>query len=110
MVEQQEAKHIELQRQLLMSESKEVSPKQSGISIAALPIHHILERPAGQISREIFAEQADALVLRNIAHGRDMRRDEDALVVPQATVRRPLEFTLIDVQRDTAEFVFFQSS
>src|ERR1044071_265446 len=91
-------------------ESKEVSAKQSGISIAALPIHHILERLSGQISREIFAEQADTLVLRNTAHGRDMRRDNDALVVPQPTVRSPLEFTLIDVQRNTAEFAFFQSS
>src|SRR5690242_3020579 len=39
-----------------------------------------------------------------------MRRDEDALVVPQAPVRRTLELTLIDVERDSTEFALFQDS
>src|SRR6478672_11463082 len=73
-------------------------------SITALPVHQVLKRPTGQIFGEIFAEQVDALVLRDITHGRDMRRDEDALVIPQAPVRRALEFALIDVQRNTPEF------
>ena len=41
-------------------------------SITASPVHEVLKRPTGQIFGEIFAEQADALVLRNITHGRDM--------------------------------------
>src|SRR5262249_41040212 len=74
------------------------------VSVALVPIDRVGQRPTLEIGAQIVTEQLDPAMLRNIRTSRNVRRDQDALVVPEPVVRLPLELAVIDIQRNAAQF------
>ena len=78
------------------------------ILVSPLPVNDILEWPAFQIADQVLAKQVHTAVFRYVGCRGNVGRDDDALIVPQARIRRALEFTLIDVESDAAKLAFGQ--
>src|SRR2546425_1333911 len=67
-------------------------------SIAIRPIDDIGQGTPVQIGAQVVAEEVDPPMLTHVTAARDMRGDEDALIVPEATIGFMFELTHIDVQ------------
>src|SRR2546426_400800 len=67
-------------------------------SITICPIDDVGQGPPVQIGAQIVAEQVDPPMLTHVTAARDMRGDEDALIVPEATIGFMFKLTLIDVE------------
>ena len=48
-------------------------------------------------------------MLGDIRHRRNMRRDNDAFVVPQPLIRWAFEFSVVDIQADATKLALGQS-
>src|SRR6266705_3656727 len=67
-------------------------------SITICPIDDVGQGPPVQIGAQIVAEEVDPPMLTHVTAARDMRGDEDALIVPEAAIGFVLKLTLIDVE------------
>src|SRR5439155_10437570 len=67
-------------------------------SITICPIDDVGQGPPVQIGAQIVAEQVDPSMLTHVTAARDMRGDEDALIVPEATIGFMFKLTLIHVE------------
>src|SRR5438128_5124236 len=67
-------------------------------SITIRPIDDIGQGTPVQIGAQVVAEEVDPPMLTHVTAARDMRGDEDALIVPEATIGFMFELTHIDVQ------------
>src|SRR5262245_45375447 len=67
-------------------------------SIARGPVDDVGQRPAVEIGAQVLAEEVDAPMLTHVTAVRDVRGDEDALVVPEATIRFMLELAHVHVE------------
>ncbi len=66
-------------------------------SITICPIDDVGQGPPVQIGAQIVAEEGDPPMLTHVTAARDMRGDEDALIVPEATIGFMFKLTHIDV-------------
>src|SRR5688572_18525301 len=67
-------------------------------SIPLRPVDDVGQGPPVQISAQIVAEEADPPMLRQVSAAGDVRSDENALVVPEATIGFVFELAHIDVE------------
>jgi hypothetical protein len=66
-------------------------------SITICPIDDVGQGPPVQIGALVVAEEVDPPMLTHVTAGRDMGGDEDALIVPEATIGFMVKLTHIDV-------------
>src|SRR3989442_15321559 len=67
-------------------------------SITIRPIDDIGQGTPVQIGAQIVAEEADPPMLTHVTAARDVRGDEDALIVPEATIGFMFKLPHIDVE------------
>ena len=75
-----------------------IDSRKTLLSIPTLPIDHIYQRTTGQISTKILAKQFDAAMVRLICSTGNMGSNQNALVIPETSVRVMLKLTDIDIQ------------
>src|SRR5262245_57423668 len=68
------------------------------LSIAGGPVDDVGQGPSVEIGAQIVAEEVDAPMLTHVTAARDMWGDEDAFVVPEATIGFMFEFPHVDVE------------
>src|SRR4051812_45183225 len=77
-------------------------------SITALPVDHVVQRPAIAISTKVVAENIHAAVLALIATVRDMRGDQYPAIRPEKRHWGALELADVDIQHRTTEMIALQ--
>src|SRR6266705_1558471 len=77
-------------------------------SLSSSPPHDVLEPLAIEVAAAVVTEKLHAPVEVHVRLARDVRRDEHARVVPQATVGVAFEFPAIDVERGPTDLAIGQ--
>src|SRR2546426_10413507 len=96
---------------LLVKSVVRPSPAATGHwSITICPIDNVGQGPPVQIGAQIVAEEVDPPMLTYVTAARNMRGDEDALIVPQAMIGFMFKLTHVDVQGHPPELSRRESS